>query len=86
MSTIATTSQPATSSSLKRLLTDHPLVTFFVIAFAGAWIVFLPLLLARNGLGLLPFSLTRGRLSYRPSHEAMPVEDPQPTEAPMASA
>jgi membrane protease YdiL (CAAX protease family) len=57
MTTIATTSQPATSSSLKRLLTDHPLVAYFVIAFAGAWIVFLPLLLARNGLGLLPFSL-----------------------------
>src|SRR5438876_5903585 len=57
MTTIATTSQPATSSSIKRLLTDHPLVAYFVIAFTGAWIVFLPLLLARNGLGLLPFSL-----------------------------
>src|SRR3989442_6545905 len=57
MTTIATTSQPATSSSIKRLLTDHPLVAFFVIAFAGTWIVFLPLLLASNGLGLLPFSL-----------------------------
>src|SRR5947209_6776532 len=57
MSPIATTSQPVTASPLKRLLTDHPLVAFFVIAFAGTWIVFLPLLLARNGLGPLPFSL-----------------------------
>ena len=86
MSTLGARSQAATSSPLKHLIRSHPLIAFFVIAFAGAWIVFLPLLLARNGLGLLPFSLTRGRLSYRPSHEAMPVEDPQPTEAPMASA
>ena len=57
MSTITTTSQSATSSSLRRLIKRHPLVAFFVLAFAGAWIPFLPLLLARNGLGLLPFSL-----------------------------
>ena len=57
MSLLRTTSQPAASSLLKRLLTDYPLVAYCVIAFAGTWIVFLPLLLARNGLGLLPFSL-----------------------------
>ncbi len=60
MSTITTTSQSATSSSLRRLIKRHPLVAFFVLAFAGAWIVFVPLLLARNGLGLLPFSLPVG--------------------------
>src|SRR2546427_8609961 len=57
MSTTTTTSQSATSSPLRRLIKRHPLVAFFVLAFAGAWIVFLPLLLARNGLGLLPFTL-----------------------------
>jgi membrane protease YdiL (CAAX protease family) len=46
-----------TSSPLKRLIVRHPLVAFFVIAFAGAWIMFLPLLLSRNGVGLLPFTL-----------------------------
>jgi membrane protease YdiL (CAAX protease family) len=57
MSAIATTPQPVAFSPLKRLIQQHPLVAFFVIAFAGTWIVFLPLLLASNGLGLLPFSL-----------------------------
>jgi len=57
MSTITTTSQSATSSSLRRLIKRHPLVAFFVLAFAGAWIMFLPLLLSRNGVGLLPFTL-----------------------------
>jgi uncharacterized protein len=52
-----TTSQPATSSPLKLLIVRHPLVTFFVIAFAGAWITSLSFLLARSGFGILPFSL-----------------------------
>jgi len=57
MSTIATPSQSVTSSPLKRLIRDHPLVAFFVIAFAGEWIAFLPLVLAQNGLGLLPYTI-----------------------------
>ncbi len=57
MSTITTTTQPATSSPLKRLIIDHPLVTFFVIAFGGAWIIWLPLILAQNGLGLFPYTI-----------------------------
>ena len=57
MSTIATTSQPATSSSLKRLISRHPLIAYFVIAFAGSWAFLLPIALSRNvnGLGILPF-------------------------------
>ncbi len=35
----------------------HPLIAFFVIAFAGEWIVTLPLVLAQNGLGLLPYTI-----------------------------
>ena len=57
MSTIATTSQPATSSPLKRLIRSHPLIAFFVIAFVGEWIVTLPLVLAQNGLSLLPYTV-----------------------------
>jgi membrane protease YdiL (CAAX protease family) len=57
MSTITTPSQPATSSPLRRLIQRHPLVAYFVIAFAGSWIPFLPLLLARNGFGFLPLTL-----------------------------
>lgn len=57
MSTIANTSLPAVSSPLKRLITRHPLIAFFVLAFAGTWIAFLPLVLAQNGLGLLPYTI-----------------------------
>ena len=57
MSTVTTTSQPMTSSSFRRFITRHPLVAYFVIAFAGTWLFFVPLLLAKNGLGLLPFTI-----------------------------
>ena len=57
MSTVPTTSQPARTSPLKRLITRHPLIAFFVIAFAGSWIAALPLVLAQNGLGLLPYTI-----------------------------
>ena len=58
MTTIATTSQPATSS-LKRLISGHPLLAYFIIAFAGTWVPLLPFALSRgvNGLGLFPYRL-----------------------------
>jgi len=34
------------------------LIAFFVIAFAGYWIVMLPLVLAQNVLGLLPYTVS----------------------------
>ena len=37
MSTITTTGQPATGSSLTRLLRRYPLVAFFVLAFGLTW-------------------------------------------------
>ncbi len=59
MSTITTTSQPVTASSLKRLISAHPLVAYFAIAFAGTWAFLLPFALSRNvnGLGILPFRI-----------------------------
>ena len=56
MSTIITTSEAATSSPFKRLIVRHQLVTFFVLAFAWSWCGWLPLLLAQNGLGILPLT------------------------------
>jgi len=56
--TQAAQTRPSTyAASSVPLLTRYPLVTFFAMAFAGAWLAFLPLLLAQNGLGLLPFKL-----------------------------
>ena len=49
MSTISTTSQPATSVSLRRVIRGHPLVAYFVIAFVGTWAFFLPFVLSRGG-------------------------------------
>jgi len=59
MSELTTTSQPVTSSPLKRLINDHPLVAYFVLAFTGTWLLYLPVVLGKNtnGLGLLPFTL-----------------------------
>ncbi len=66
MSTIATGSQPVTSSPIKRLISRHPSMAFFAIAFAGSWIAWLPLILAQNGLGLLPYTIPD--LVYPPSY------------------
>ena len=59
MSTIITTSQSETSSLLKRLIRGQPLVSYFVIAFAGTWLLYLPVVLGKNtnALGLLPYTL-----------------------------
>ncbi|HUP27803.1 MAG TPA: type II CAAX endopeptidase family protein, partial [Chloroflexia bacterium] len=57
--TAQTTQVPDTHypSTLRRALARNPVLTFFVLAYAGAWLAFLPLLLARNGLGILPVRL-----------------------------
>src|SRR5215217_6503863 len=44
------------ASPYKGLLARHPLVFFFIIAFAGTWLLELPYVLSEDGSGLLPFS------------------------------
>ena len=39
------------------LLARHPLVFFFLIAYAGAWLLELPVVLSRTGTGVLPYTL-----------------------------
>jgi membrane protease YdiL (CAAX protease family) len=39
------------------VLVRHPLVSFFFIAYAGAWLVESPVVLSRTGTGLLPYTL-----------------------------
>jgi uncharacterized protein len=56
--------QPA--SPQRSLLARHPLISFFVMAYAFSWIVWSPWVLSEDGVGLLPFELsgaTTGLLS-----------------------
>ena len=57
MSTLFENQQPATSSSLRRLVARHPVVAFLLMAFVFAWTIMLPLLLSESGFGILPFAL-----------------------------
>lgn len=47
------------SETLKR----HPLVWFFVLAYAGTWLVRSPIWLSHNGLGVLPYEIPPGPAS-----------------------
>jgi membrane protease YdiL (CAAX protease family) len=42
---------------LKQVARDWPLLTFFALAYAMAWVAWLPLVLSSAGLGLLPITL-----------------------------
>jgi membrane protease YdiL (CAAX protease family) len=44
------------ASPYKGLLARHPLVFFFVIAYAGTWLLEMPYVLSEDGSGLLPYS------------------------------
>lgn len=60
MSTFSVSGESGSARSQKGLLARSPLLAYFVLAFAGAWISWLPLVLSNNGLGLLPFTPTTG--------------------------
>jgi hypothetical protein len=57
MTAITTTPQPASTSLLKQVILRHPLIAYFVMAFAGFWGLQLPLWLSRDGLSILPSTL-----------------------------
>ena len=46
-----------TAPPQRSLLARHPLISFFVMAFAFSWIVWSPWVLSEEGVGLLPFEL-----------------------------
>jgi membrane protease YdiL (CAAX protease family) len=56
MSATTTAPQPAPSSPLRALLIRHPLVCFFVLAYALTWLAWSPWYLSRDGVGLLPYN------------------------------
>jgi uncharacterized protein len=61
--TTLSVSRPATTSLLRRVLNQHPLIAFFTLAYLGSWIVWLPMLLAGNSL-LLPSSAVPPGLKF----------------------
>lgn len=75
MSATTATSPPATPPLLKRLVIDHPLVAFFILAFLGGWLVLLPTVLFESGFGLIPISIPAPAimLSFIPAAMAGPA-------------
>jgi membrane protease YdiL (CAAX protease family) len=48
--------QPA--ASRQSVLARHPLVSYFIMAYAFSWIAWSPLVLSEDGVGLLPYKLS----------------------------
>ena len=60
MSTTQTNSlsvSSASSSTFSVWIRQHPLIAYFSMAFAGTWLLDLPMVLGKDGLGLLPYSV-----------------------------
>ena len=53
-----TTAPSRPASARQGLLARHPLVSYFLIAFAFTWTLLFSVLLSRDGLGLLPYSVS----------------------------
>src|SRR5262245_33352559 len=49
--------QPASHSTLRRLVARHPARAYLVLAFGLAWTSMVPLLLSARGFGVLPIEL-----------------------------
>ena len=61
-----TTANPPVQSASpdKGLLARHPLIFYFLIAYAGTWLVSLPFALSGNGVVLLPFGVPDGSVIF----------------------
>jgi membrane protease YdiL (CAAX protease family) len=55
MSALTTTARAAAPMPITRLIARRPLLAYFGIAFASPWLLLSVPVLARNGLGVLPF-------------------------------
>ena len=60
MITAESTQRPGTARG--GLLARHPLLCYSIIAYAATWLVWLPLVLSQDGLGVLPFRSPLGVL------------------------
>jgi uncharacterized protein len=50
MALLKTTAPPKAPSSLKRLVKEHPLEVYFVMAFGISWMLWIPLVASAHGL------------------------------------
>jgi membrane protease YdiL (CAAX protease family) len=55
MSTLTVSPKATRAVSVRNLLVSHPFIAFFVLAFAGTWLFFAPIVLGQDGLGFLPY-------------------------------
>lgn len=55
MTSYTTTTRPAEAVSLQGWGVRHPLAAYFTLAYAGTWLLFLPIVLSARGLGLVPW-------------------------------
>jgi membrane protease YdiL (CAAX protease family) len=59
------TTAPAQPASARQgLLAKHPLVSFFVMAYAFSWLVWSPWVLGKDGAGLLPINFGQAATGY----------------------
>jgi membrane protease YdiL (CAAX protease family) len=61
--TTADNTVPLSGDARQDLLARHPLVFFFLIAYAGSWLLEVPIALSETGIGLLPFTIPRPLLA-----------------------
>lgn len=61
--TTADNTAPLSDDARQSLLARHPLVFFFLIAYAGSWLIEVPIALSETGTGLLPFTIPRPLLA-----------------------
>jgi uncharacterized protein len=62
MATANAPERPATHR--EGLLARHPLIFYFIMAYAGTWLVTVPVALSANGVGLLPFGIPKGSVIF----------------------
>ena len=61
MATFTRTTATPADAGIKRLIVDHPLTAYFVLAFGLMWLFVMPLGLSRShGSGLLAYDLSEG--------------------------
>jgi membrane protease YdiL (CAAX protease family) len=57
MSTIDLQAKEINASGLSVWMRQHPIVAYFTFAFAGTWVLQMPMVLGTNGLGVFPYEV-----------------------------